>query len=1839
MQSVPFSPVASSCTHTSNLVSSTLRKILLAVVLSAAAMVPAFAADAVPLTQCILGQPGAPASLNCDNASDVLLSTPTVTIVKGCDYPGDYAELNVTVDVYGVAAKTYDLGVWISVDGDPNNDGSATGQCAVLTMPNDVLHVDGTTSTYGDGDACGDVFDVGAAKPDPDILGVDMGTVFYLCEDTDGDGNINVPTILTWRSSPGSACTVSNEALPSAGSKCYESFDTNLDVPVPGRIIVTKDTIPDNPPQSFDFTLNGPDSGIAGGFTGTHPFSLTDDGITPEDAIFDSGDGTFTGGLPATNESPDFYSVTETPLDGWVQGVTCSSDLDELNTNPANIDLRPGETVTCDFVNVEAVGDLTVRKQSVGGFGSFGFGVTDNAAFSTINTLVTAADNNPADWVQTVDIGIYEITEAIPAGWVLTSATCTGNLTQVSPPVVDLVAGTVTGVVVAPGEDVVCTFVDAALGSLSVTKTAVGGDDTFSFSHDIDGGDTFDLGTSNGSATSGAITNVAAGIYQISETVVPDGWDLVSATCVNQDLTVVDTATVVPNGVEFVQLDGQTTSCEFVNVKLGTIVIEKVTDPAPNTTDSFTFDSDPALGISTFALMNGGTETILDVPVDVDGSTRIAYTISEQDPTPTFDLTGLECVTVPELLINPHVTDLGARSATINIAAGETVTCTFTNTERAAITVEKVLSGDFGDLSTSFAFTSDFDAPFNLDPVNTPAQEVFTGLAPGVPYMVSETLPHDQGWALIGATCNVAGETVNLGTGMISNIVPQAGDDITCTFTNAPLGSATIVKNAVGGDGVFHFFGTLEPFNNAGAGFEIDTSVTSTVDFTNMLLPSEIYDVQEDIVPPNWRLTDILCVDATGDSVPLGTEDPPHDPALGAFIQAAVEETVTCTFTNEADATLTVSKVTVPATDTTTEFVFTGTGDINGPLVGGGSLSTMGPQGTFVADETPTAGWALTDIFCDGVSSEQISYGGTGSFAPGDTDVSINLAPGEAADCTYTNTKLGSITLRKVTVGDMGAFSFTGTDVDNDAGIIVGPFSLSTDPADAPLTDEVMFSGLLPGQYLFSETPVPGWEIDGTAGDIVCTGQTSSNVVPGTNSLDITLLAGEDLVCTFTNTRQVTLIVEKMTDPVSSTQAFTFTGDVAGSAQHGETITAQNLTPGTYTSTETAVPGWDITGISCDDTDSTGNTDTGVATFIAGAGEIIKCTFTNVIQRGKIIVDKQTAPAESAQLFDFTLTGSGVSVPFQLADLTTPFDSGDLLPTSENGPYSVLEGTLPDDWNSVSATCDDQSDPAAIDLAPGETVTCTFVNAQEGQSTFTKVSVGGDATFNFSNTAPSGAFSLTTVDGISPVESIADLTAGQYTIVEQELAGWVLTDIQCTESDAQDSVVDIPNRTITLNVQEGETINCTVTNTKNGSITVAKTTVPAAAPDLFVFTGDAAGTIADGGTIVVPDLVPGAYTSVEGALAGWDLTDITCDDGVSTTPSTGDVGTRTATFNLDPGENVICTFTNTIQYGEIIVDKVTLPAASPQAFDFTLTGGVDTNVNFSLMDMSVAFNSGDLIPTSHSATYSVVEAAVDDWDNTSIVCTGSEGAENPTAIDLGPDETVTCVFTNTQRSDLTIIKTTVGGDDTFNFASVALGNFDLTTVAGTAQASYPDLVPGVYDVVETGWPAGWTPVPAICDDGSTGDAIGVDPGQSVTCEFVNLAPGDLIITVESVGLPDQEFCFDVFNRETDAHLGQFCVTTVNGIAQVEANALPVGPYRIEEVPNDIYTLEEFVCDNGAQNDLLVLDPGDRITCPFRVVPRLPDIPVPASNAWTLSLLTLMMLATGWYFRPVRTRRF
>jgi hypothetical protein len=185
-----------------------------------------------------------------------------------------------------------------------------------------------------------------------------------------------------------------------------------------------------------------------------------------------------------------------------------------------------------------------------------------------------------------------------------------------------------------------------------------------------------------------------------------------------------------------------------------------------------------------------------------------------------------------------------------------------------------------------------------------------------------------------------------------------------------------------------------------------------------------------------------------------------------------------------------------------------------------------------------------------------------------------------------------------------------------------------------------------------------------------------------------------------------------------------------------------------------------------------------------------------------------------------------------------------------------------------------------------------------------------------------------------------------------------------------------------------------------GTIIVEKRTNPPGSAQSFTFTGDAAGSVVDGGQIVVSDLVPGTYSASESVPADWELTDIVCNDE----DSTGDIETATASFVVGAGETVTCVFLNaalTSTDGTITILKQANPIDTGESFDFTGDLG-----DFSLMHAEF------LVEARAPGVYAVTELIPQDWLLASATCSNGSPVN---AIVLGARENVTCRFVNTLR--------------------------------------------------------------------------------------------------------------------------------------------------------------------------------------------------------------------------------
>ena len=1587
----------------------------------------------------------------------------------------------------------------------------------------------------------------------------------------------------------------------------------------PGTIVIVKDTVP-NDAQDFSFSTLG----------GLSPasFSLDDD-----------DDGTLSNTQTYSGVAAGTYTVSETPVAGFaLTGLNCDDPDGGTTVDQANgtvsIDLDAGETITCTFENTK-LGTIVVVKDTLpddaqdfefsttGGLSPESFSLDDDDDATLSNTR-TYTDVVP---------GTYTVAEAAVDGFSLSALSCVDPDGETTTSLGNRTAS----IDLDPGETITCTFENTKLGTLIIVKDTVP-DDAQDFAFTTTGGlspadfllDDDADGTLSNTQT---YQNLNPGAYTVAESAAA-GFALRSLICVDPDD---GTTTSLADRTASIDLDpGETITCTFENTRLGSIVIVK--DTVPNDAQDFSFTTTGGLSPQNFSLDDdddgtlSNAQTYSDVPAG-------SYTVAEA-AVAGFELTALTCVD-PD---GGTTTSLETGTATIDLDAGETITCTFENTKLGTIVIVKdTVPDDVQD----FAFTttgglSPADFSLDDDTDGTLANvQTYTGVSPGA-YTVAESAV--SGFVLSSLTCVDPddGTTTNLATGTAS-IDLDAGETITCTFENTKLGTIVIIKDTVPNDAqdfAFTTTGGLSPET-----FSLDDDDDGTL--TNVQTYTEVhpgtYTVAEAAVA-GFALTGLTCIDPDNGSsfdVPNGT----------ATIDLDAGETITCTFENTKLGTIVVTQNTVP--DDPQDFAYSIGGsltpanfmlddDSDGTLANVQAYQNVAP-GTYPLAQTPVPGFSLTDLTCVDPDDGSSTNAAAGIAV-------LDLDPGETITCSFENTKLGTIVIIKDTIpNDAQDFEFSST-----GGLSPANFNLDDDD-DAALSNVQTFTDVVPGDYTIAEAAVPGFEL--TA--LTCVdpdGGTVTNTAAGSAAIDLD--AGETVTCTFENTKLGTIIITKNTVPDDG-QDFSFaaTGGLSPDTfmlDDDADLTLPNVhtysdvSPGTYTVAESAVSGFLLTALTCTDPDDGTVTvlESGSAVIDVDPGETIVCSFENT-KLGTLIIVKDTIP-DDPQDFSYATTGGLIPANFILdddADATRANSQTfhDVLPGNYTVAEAAVAGFKLTAFSCVDpdggTTTDTANGTAAIDMDPGETITCTFENTKLGKIVIVKDTLPDDPQdFAF---ATGGGLSLASFelddDGdatLSNTQVFDDVLPGSYSVTEAPVAGFALTALDCVDPDGG-TVATAANGTVAIDLDAGETITCTFENTKLGTIIIVQDTVPNDAQDFdFVATGglapanfslddDSDGTLSNAHSY--NHVIPGNYTVASAAVAGFELTSLDCADPDGGTSSSLAAGT--ATLDLDPGETITCTFERT-KLGTIVVLKNTLPD-DPQDFAFSVSGGLSP-ANFSLDDdadntLSSIQTYTDVIP----GNYTVTESPVSGFKLTDLTCVDPDGGTVTSTdagfahIDVDPGETVVCTFENTKLGTIVIIKDAVP-DGAQDFLFMTMGGLSPAIFSldddGDATLSnvqtYDNVLPGQYTVAEAPV-AGFARTSLTCvdpDNGTTTDlangiaAIDVDPGETVTCTFVNTKQGTIVIIKDTVPDDPQDFTFtttggltpSTFKLDDDSNATLSNTQTYNHVTP--------GAYKISEAAVTGFELIALSCidpDGGTTTNLsnatvtIDLDPGETITCTFR----------------------------------------
>ena len=810
-----------------------------------------------------------------------------------------------------------------------------------------------------------------------------------------------------------------------------------------------------------------------------------------------------------------------------------------------------GSDFTCVFTNTRP--RVRVQKITMGGFGGpFSFAQTNLASAPAAITTVTAGTPTPASPtainVTTVGTAVT-LTETVASGYALTAASCTDANSAVTGRTG--ARGTLAGNVltlpaadVVAGSDYTCTFTNTRLPTITLTKISNGAVGPFTFNGDNGFGAAQTITTvTSGVGVAGATRTLAAAstITTITET-IPAGYVLASATCSGMG----GGGTATPNlGTGALVLNaaataaGSVIACTFTNTRLPTITLTKISNGAVG---PFTFNGDNGFGAAQ-------TITTVTSGVGVAGATRTLAaastitTITETIPA-GYVLASATCSGMGGG--GTATPNLGTGALVLNAAAtaaGSVIACTFTNTRLPTITLTKISNGAVGP----FTFNGDngFGAAQTITTVTSGvgvAGATRTLAAASTITTITETIP--AGYVLASATCSGMGgggtATPNLGTGalVLNAAATAAGSVIACTFTNTRLPTITLTKISNGAVGPFTFNGD----NGFGAAQTI-TTVTSGVGVagaTRTLAAASTITTITETIPAGYVLASATCSGMGGG----GTATP--NLGTGALVlnaaATAAGSVIACTFTNTRLPTITLTKISNGAVG---PFTFNGdngfgaaqtiTTVTSGVGVAGATRTLAAASTITTITETIPAGYVLASATCSGMGG-----GGTATPNLGTGALVLNAAAtaaGSVIACTFTNTRLPTITLTKISNGAVGPFTFNGdngfgaaqtiTTVTSGVGVAGATRTLAAASTITTITETI------PAGYVLASATCSGMGGGGTATPNLGTGALVLNAAA--------TAAGSVIACTFTNTRLPTITLTKISN--GGVGGFTFTGN------------------------------------------------------------------------------------------------------------------------------------------------------------------------------------------------------------------------------------------------------------------------------------------------------------------------------------------------------------------------------------------------------------------------------------------------------------------------------------------------------------------------------------------------------------------------------------------------------------------------------------------------------------------------------------------------------------------------
>ncbi|MEI2765233.1 MAG: LPXTG cell wall anchor domain-containing protein [Dermatophilaceae bacterium] len=1299
--------------------------------------------------------------------------------------------------------------------------------------------------------------------------------------------------------------------------------------------------------------------------------------------------------------------------------------------------------------------------------------------------------------------------------------------------------------------------------------------------------------------------------YVLAETSTPSGWAAKEISCTYYDPFLGRTVTTVYPGatastfqVPSYTLSPGGTTCTITNTT-SQLRIVKAGSGDTSVPFPFTVTGQPA----PIPLTIGQTSATLQY------TPGTAVTISEALPTTGIPWTSLGAVCRNSA--GAIVASSTGTAVTVTTVGGDTITCTYTNRQQAALYLRKDIRPD--DSTTTFDFIGSFF------PGTVPLGDfrrtdgTLTGVGvygpvyvtPDQRYWATEITDPDLPLSTIFCLDPTDDSTFDLATAT-ATYNPGPGETVTCSFINTAPGSITIVKRATpsslqdfafttSGTGLPASF-TLDDDLGTGGGLGGDNTYLSNTTFSG--LTEGTYSFTEGSVP-GWALTTLSCV---GGSVPASYT------GSTAQVTLSPNESITCTYVNtRASANLTLRKQWVnpvagdqatlvadaleqphvaSATSTSTGTSATDTTNVATiPIYAGDSIAL---RETIPATQAPSY---TSQLSCtDGAGTRIIPLTGLqGTYA-------VPTAPTDVT-CTFVNTALEArVVLTKDWASSPVDTSTVDLGITDPRGSSAGFNSNDATANDLDAALSVVVGRTVQLTETFRREVTAGhWEQYTTT--LSCANGTATPSQPqlvdpvnGQWSAQLAIDAADadtTITCTFRNVRRTaTLSLHKEWVYGAAGESVSLTIDALNApAPDPATSTVRDHAPSPFldmanATTVTAYAGETLslqeefltslgaytTLLTCQDGDGvlsgaivtvSGNIRRASFTIPDSPTARYTCAFTNTRLTSQLTVRKAWVGAEAGDTA--TMTGTGLQTG-TAANATSTSDgaTGTFLDTTNVVTLTPLTGELVDIGEVLNATSGH---------AYAATLSCTYTTATN--ATPQPLAVTERAGLPWQITVP------------------ADPTA--------------VTTCTITNTDVQPKL----------------TLVKALPNNGAGTRTLADFPLTAAGPTTITGTS---GTVAVTG-VEVP---AGTYALSEPAVAGYTPSVWSCvNDTAGTTWSftSGTAGSGTGSVTLVATDDVVCTITNTAPTSQVQVTKTVtgVDPSQPWAFTFALTPTPEgqpatQNATGTGPTTATPVTWTGLTPGS---SYTLTETPTPGYDPAAMTCTGTLDTDgdptNASVTFTAPLNTlttpeITCTITNTApTSQVQVTKTVTGVDPSqpwaFTFALTptpegqpATQNATGTGPTTATPVTWTGLTPGSsYTLTETPTP-GYDPAAMTCTgtldtDGDPTNAsvtftapLNTLTTPEITCTITNTAPTSQVQVTKTVtGVdPSQPWAFTFALTPTPE--GQPATQNATGTGPTTATPVtwtgltPGSSYTITETPTTGYDPAAMTCTGTLDTD-------------------------------------------------------